>query len=63
MTTQAGYWTVAGGALALAVVAGIFDWLRTRRRNLDDPGWVPWRGLQVCGFFAALVFAVLAMNA
>ena len=63
MTTQAGLWTGTGVALALAVIAGVMDWRRTRRRNLDATGWVPWRGIQVFGFFAALACAILAMHA
>lgn len=51
-----------GAALAFAVISGFLEWRRNRRRNLDDPGWVPWRGIQVAAFFAALVFAVLTMH-
>ena len=61
---QASYWTALGVALALAVVAGIADWRRVhRRRSIDDIGWVPWRGIQVTAFFAALAFAVFALRA
>lgn len=60
MTTQAALWGAAGAALALAVAAGIAESRRNRRRSLDRPGWVPWRGLQVAAFFAAVVLAVLA---
>lgn len=63
MTTQAWMWTAAGAALALAVLAGLAERLRSRRRELDDPGWVPWRGIQVAAFFAILLFAVLALKA
>ncbi len=64
MTTQAWLWTAAGAALALALVAGVADWRRThRRRAIDAVGWVPWRGLQVAGLFAAFLLALLAVNA
>ena len=63
MTTQAGLWTGTGIALAMAVIAGVMDWRRSRRRNLDATGWVPWRGIQVIGVFAALAFAIFAMRA
>ena len=64
MTTQAWLWTAAGAALALAVIAGVADWRRThRRRALDAVGWVPWRGLQVAGLFAAFLLALLAVHA
>lgn len=62
--TQASYWTATGAAIALAVLAGVRDWRRIhRRRAIDDIGWVPWRGIQVAAFFAALAFAILAMKA
>ena len=62
MSTQAGLWTGTGAALALAVTAGVADWRRHRRRDLDATGWAPWRGIQVAAFFAAAAFAVFAMN-
>ncbi len=63
MTTQGWMWAAAGAALALAVLAGVADRRRSRRRALDAPGWVPWRGIQVAAFFAVLLFAVLALKA
>ena len=63
MTIQAGLWTGTGAALVVAVIAGVMDWRRNRRRDLDATGWVPWRGIQVTGFFAALAFAIFAMHA
>jgi hypothetical protein len=63
MTIQAGLWTGTGVALAAAVLAGVMDWRRNRRRDFDEVGWVPWRGIQVTGFFAALAFAIFAMHA
>ena len=63
MTIQAGLWTGTAIALAVAVVAGVMDWRRNRRPDFDEVGWVPWRGIQVTGFFAALAFAIFAMHA
>ena len=63
MTMQAGLWTAHRGGAGVAVLAGVMDWRRNRRRNLDATGWVPWRGIQVTGFFAALAFAIFAMHA
>ena len=62
MTTQAVFWTGTGAALALAVVAGVMEWRRTRRRNFEAVGWVPWRGLQVMAVFVALACVVVALN-
>ena len=60
MTTQQWLWSADGAALALVIVAGIAEWRRNRRRDLDATGWVPWRGLQVVGFFGLLAFTILA---
>ena len=56
-------WVACASALALAIAAGVADWRRHRRRkSIDSVGWVPWRGIQVTAFFAALAFAILALN-
>ena len=62
MTTQQWMWAADGGALALVVIAGIAEARRNARRDLDRTGWVPWRGLQVAGFFALLLFSILAFK-
>ena len=63
MPTQAAFWTGAGAALAVAVFAGVMDVVRRkRRRAFDDIGWVPWRGIQAMGFFAAAACAMLALG-
>lgn len=53
----------AGAAAMLALIAGVAESRRQRRRDLDRTGWVPWRGLQVAAFFAVLLFAILAWKA
>jgi hypothetical protein len=63
MSVQHWLWSAAGAALALAVIAGVAESRRHRRRSLDRPGWMPWRGLQAAAFFAALAFAILALKA
>ena len=62
MTAQ--HWLIGadGAALALAVVAGIAESRRNRRRSLDRPGWVPWRGLQVTAVFAIIAFTIWAVK-
>ena len=62
MKVQHWLWSAAGAALALAVIAGLAESRRNRRRSLDDHGWMPWRGLQVAAFFAAAAFAFLALK-
>ncbi len=63
MTTQSWLWSADGAALAVVLVAGLAEWRRSRRRNLANPGWMPWRGIQVAGLFAMLVLTVLAVRA
>ena len=63
MTTQAGLWIAAASALALAGAAGLADWRRSHRRDLNRVGWVPWAFVQVTSLFAAAIFAILAMKA
>lgn len=63
MTIQGWILSADAAALALVVLAGVADARRARRRELDRIGWVPWRGLQVGGFFAILLFTILAFRA
>jgi len=63
MTTQHWLWGAAGTATVLALIAGVAESRRGRRRDLDRTGWVPWRGIQITAIFAILVFAVLAWRA
>ena len=62
MTTQEWMWAGDIAALAVALFAGAAEWRRGRRANLDDPGWIPWRGIQVAAIFAAIAFTILAMH-
>lgn len=61
---HAQHWTwIAGGlALLVAIVAGVADHRRNRRRRLDDIGWVPWRGIQVAAVFALLGAIILGLK-
>jgi hypothetical protein len=63
MTTQEWMWGAGGAALAIVMLAGVADWRRAGRRDLDNPGWVPWRGIQAASFFALLIVIVLAVKA
>lgn len=54
-------WTAAALAAALAALAAWRDHARTRRRNLDRPGWVPWTGITLLALLLALVCAGLAV--
>jgi hypothetical protein len=63
MMAQDWFWGADGVALALVVLAGVAENRRIRRRDLDNTGWVPWRGIQAAAFFAVLVLTVLALKA
>ena len=56
------FWYGVAAAIVLAVIAGVADWRRTHSRELDRPGLMPWRGIQVLCLFAALGFAIIAMR-
>jgi hypothetical protein len=63
MAMQHWLWGAAGAAALLAILAGVAEARRNRRRDLDRTGWAPWRGIQVAAFFAVLLFALLAVKA
>lgn len=60
--TQGWLWGADGAALALVLVAGVADYRRHHRRDIDATGWVPWRGLQVLGFFALIILTTIAVR-
>ena len=63
MTAQVGLWTLAGMLAALTVAAGFAEHRRTRRRNLDQPGWIPWMLIQILAAIGAVVALALALKA
>jgi hypothetical protein len=62
MTTQDALWWTAGAALLVAVLAAFGEHRRTRRRDLDEVGWVPWNFIQVMAGLGAVVAAALALK-
>jgi hypothetical protein len=62
MTAQSLLWTAAGASAALAVAATAAEWLRNRRKQLDSVGWMPWQGISMFAFLAAIVLAALAVH-
>lgn len=59
---QLQFWIGAAVALLLAIVAGIAEHRRRKRRNLERVGWVPWMAIQMAGLFAALVLVSVALH-
>lgn len=55
-------WIVAGGLIVLAVIAGLADYRRNKRANLDAVGFVPWPFLQFAALMGALIVASLALH-
>lgn len=62
MSAQA-YWAATGASAALAVGAGLAEWARARRSNLDRVGWMPWQLISMMAIFATIVLAALAVHA
>ncbi|WP_084584117.1 hypothetical protein [Sphingomonas azotifigens] len=60
---QLQFWSGAGVALGIAILAGLAEHRRRKRRNLERVGWVPWMAIQMAGLFAALVLASVALHA
>lgn len=56
------WWYSAAGAVVLAVVAGVADWRRGRRVDLDRVGLINWRGLHVFALIAAVMCMMLATH-
>jgi len=53
-----------GGAVAvvLAIAAGIADWRRSRRADLDRIGVLDWRTVQVLCLIVAAMLGAVALN-
>ncbi|WP_343520045.1 hypothetical protein [Sphingomonas sp.] len=51
-----------GAFVAVAAGSGLADWRRTKRRDLDRVGWMPWTLIQVLAMLAAVVTAALAIK-
>ena len=56
------WWVSSGIAVAVAVLAGVADWCRSRRANLDAVGWVDWRSFQMFALIAAAGCAIIAQH-
>ena len=56
------YWIAAGIALSIGVLAGIGDWRRKRRSDLDRVGLIDWPTLQMLALISAAILVIIAMH-
>lgn len=55
-------WIAAAAAVLIAITAGIADWRRRRRRDLDRIGPIYWPTIQVLALIVAAVCGALALR-
>ena len=56
------WWGGAGIAVGVAVLAGMADWRRTRREDLDRFGLVDWRTVQMAALVGAALCVIVAQH-
>ncbi|MES2441244.1 MAG: hypothetical protein V4574_00310 [Pseudomonadota bacterium] len=56
-------WIGSGVCLALAVIAGLGEFRRRKRRDFDAVGFMPWQTVQVLAILGTLIFASVALHA
>lgn len=56
------WWIAAAVAALLAIAAGVGDWRRNARADLDRIGVVDWRTLQMFALIAAACCAIVATH-
>jgi hypothetical protein len=62
MTIQAVLWIAAAVAGGLVVVAGVAERRRSRRRDIDKVGCVPWTLVQVIALALAALLTAYAIK-
>ena len=55
-------WIAVGAFVAVAAGSVLADGRRTKRRDLDRVGWMPWTLIQVMAVLGAVVTAALAIK-
>ena len=53
---------VALAGLAIAVIGTIAERRRANRRNINNVGFMPWRGIVLAGIFVALIAGAYAFK-
>ena len=59
---DAEWWALAGAAAVIAILSGLAEHGRGRRRDLDRPGWMPWTLLQILASLTAVLAIALALK-
>ena len=54
--------SVSIGAAALFGVAEVADWRRRHRRDVDNVGFMPWRGIALASVAVALLSAAVWLH-
>ena len=54
--------SVSIGAAALFCLAEIADWRRRNRRDVDNVGFMPWRGIALASVAVALMSATVWLH-
>ena len=62
MAAQHWHWLAGASALFVMIFSGVAEKRRHNRRQLDDIGWMPWRGIQVAAVFAILLVVILVVK-
>jgi hypothetical protein len=55
-------WIGAGLALLVAILSGVAEHRRRKRRDLERVGLMPWMAIQMAALFAALVLVSVALH-
>jgi len=59
---QLEFWIAVGVALLIAILTGVAEHRRRKRRDLERVGWVPWMAIQMAALFVALVLVSVALH-
>lgn len=62
MTIQLQLWLGAAGAAVIAIIAGLGEHRRRKRKRMDDVGFVPWQFIQVMAMLITVILASVALN-
>ena len=56
------YWGAAAAAVCVAIGAGVGDWRRKRRADLDRVGLIDWPTLQMLALIAGAICVTIALH-